>query len=681
MLLASYARLPAAAARRPARGAPSGCRLLAHHGARRPDQSVLLHPRAQATRPPCTARSSSARRRSSSRSSTRSSAGIALRRRRGRAPSSRSRGVTCRARRARPALRGRGAQGRRDPHDLGARVERAHAPEPPAAAAACRNFALARVTLLGGTAHAPPADVRRPRRDSTYGSLSAKSIGCILFLGVFTSVVSYLNWYFLLSRIGAVRCGMLLTLQPITTAILAWLLLDEPVTGQLVAGRRRRPARALPRAGLRGPGPRRAASPRTPCRVTPGRAAGSAVHDRAHDLKEHNARLAFEDELAGRAAVRNLPVWISLVTTTACNLRCIMCAQGEGMIPVVPMEEDVYQHGRDDALSRPRRRCSSRRSASRSCRRTCPRILADLRRYDVRLEIISNGTLLKERKILHDLVERAGTFTFSIDGATRETYNRIRLGGRLRRRDGEHPAVQPAPARDAARRAAAAHVQLRADEEHDRRVPGVHRPRGALPRGRRLVLPPARLRAGIRGRVARGRAASREPLPRGSRSSGRSATASSSTARRRSRSRRRSARRSTPPRRAAPEPPIPASRGARRRRRGLRARGLRPRPLARRAARAARASRGATSSGRRPTSARKGEVFTCCLANAVEIGNIRERPFQLIWNGPDLHRHAPAGLHRRPAPPVQGLLRDREERIDLASAWAATAQQSAAITA
>lgn len=57
-----------------------------------------------------------------------------------------------------------------------------------------------------------------------------------------------------------------------------------------------------------------------------------------------------------------------------------------------------------------------------------PRILADMRRYDVRLEIISNGTLMKERKILHDLVERAGTFTFSIDGACRETYNRIRIG-------------------------------------------------------------------------------------------------------------------------------------------------------------------------------------------------------------------------------------------------------------
>jgi drug/metabolite transporter (DMT)-like permease len=97
------------------------------------------------------------------------------------------------------------------------------------------KFSLARVTLLGGTLMLLPltfADLVR----FDFRSLSLVSIACILFLGVFTSVVSYLNWYFLLSRIGAVRCGMLLTLQPITTAILAWMLLDEPVGPQLVAG-------------------------------------------------------------------------------------------------------------------------------------------------------------------------------------------------------------------------------------------------------------------------------------------------------------------------------------------------------------------------------------------------------------------------------------------------------------
>jgi drug/metabolite transporter (DMT)-like permease len=97
------------------------------------------------------------------------------------------------------------------------------------------KFSFARITLLGGTLMLLPltlADLLR----FDFRSLSLASIGCILFLGAFTSVVSYLNWYFLLSRIGAVRCGMLLTLQPVTTAVLAWMLLGEPLTPQLAAG-------------------------------------------------------------------------------------------------------------------------------------------------------------------------------------------------------------------------------------------------------------------------------------------------------------------------------------------------------------------------------------------------------------------------------------------------------------
>ncbi len=144
------------------------------------------------------------------------------------------------------------------------------------------------------------------------------------------------------------------------------------------------------------------------------------------ELKDRNARLAFEDELAGRPHTRNLPVWLNMVTTTACNLRCIMCAQGEGLVPVVPMEEAVYQ--RTAATLFPTLRTVQLTAAGEPLMSpNLPRLLADLRRYDVRLEIISNGTLMRERKILHDLVERAETFTFSIDGATRETYNKIRI--------------------------------------------------------------------------------------------------------------------------------------------------------------------------------------------------------------------------------------------------------------
>jgi drug/metabolite transporter (DMT)-like permease len=97
------------------------------------------------------------------------------------------------------------------------------------------NFALMRLALLGGTAMLLPLTAKQLLAFD-YGTLSLRAALSIAFLGVFTSVVSYLNWYFLLSRIGAVRCGMLLTLQPIPTAILAGIVLGEPLTGQLALG-------------------------------------------------------------------------------------------------------------------------------------------------------------------------------------------------------------------------------------------------------------------------------------------------------------------------------------------------------------------------------------------------------------------------------------------------------------
>jgi drug/metabolite transporter (DMT)-like permease len=97
------------------------------------------------------------------------------------------------------------------------------------------KFALTRVTLLGGTAMLLPITIS-DLVAFDFGSLSWRSAACIAFLGVFTSVLSYLNWYYLLSRIGPVRCGMLLTLQPVSTALLASAILDEPLTGQLAVG-------------------------------------------------------------------------------------------------------------------------------------------------------------------------------------------------------------------------------------------------------------------------------------------------------------------------------------------------------------------------------------------------------------------------------------------------------------
>lgn len=71
----------------------------------------------------------------------------------------------------------------------------------------------ARVAAASGTAHA-----------------------MVLYLGVATSVVSYLLWFYALSRLEASRVAVFANLQPPATAVAAWLILGDPITWEIVAG-------------------------------------------------------------------------------------------------------------------------------------------------------------------------------------------------------------------------------------------------------------------------------------------------------------------------------------------------------------------------------------------------------------------------------------------------------------
>lgn len=394
-------------------------------------------------------------------------------------------------------------------------------------------------------------------------------------------------------------------------------------------------------------------------------------------LKEHNAQLAWEDEVAGRPAVRNLPVWVNLVTTTACNLRCIMCAQGEGMVPIVPMEEDVYQRV-VHTLFPTAKTVQLTAVGEPLMSPNLPRILADLRRYDVRLEIISNGTLMKERKILHDLVERAGTFTFSIDGARRETYNRIRLGAEFDqvieniRRFNRLRLAMPRAARPrltfnyvlmkSTIAEFPAFIDLAARFRADvvscfHLLDYVHGSGGESLSDMRAVANDY-LRIALE-RAARHGLVVDHPAPFVLTESERDAF-------------------------ERPEGPLPE-------------------PDARLLAGLDEDAAGNEPGGadlarwdehmpelagqsrchflwRKTYIGPKGEVFTCCLANATEIGNIRERPFQMIWNGPTYTDMRARVYGERPHPQCQGCYVIAKSGSISPSAWAAAAQQSTAIT-
>jgi radical SAM protein with 4Fe4S-binding SPASM domain len=285
---------------------------------------------------------------------------------------------------------------------------------------------------------------------------------------------------------------------------------------------------------------------------------------------------------------------------------------------------------------------------------------------------------MKERRILHDLVERAGTFTFSIDGARRETYDRIRLGAHfddvmenIRRFNrlrlampraarprltfnyvlmkstiAEFPAFIDLAARFRADvvscfhlldyvagsegesladvRALANHYLAIALERAERHGLYVDRPapfalsaeeRGTFrPPDEPLPQPDAKLMAGLEAD-----AAGREPGG------------------------------SDPARWHDPLPELPGQ---------SRCHFL----------------------WKKSYIGPKGEVFTCCLANAVEIGNILERPFQMIWNGPIYTEMRRRVYTDDPHRQCKGCYVIAKSGSISPSAWAATAQQSAAIT-
>lgn len=65
---------------------------------------------------------------------------------------------------------------------------------------------------------------------------STTALLCIVYLAVLTSVVSYIFWYFALSRMEASRVAVFANLQPPATALAAWLILGEPLTWEIIVG-------------------------------------------------------------------------------------------------------------------------------------------------------------------------------------------------------------------------------------------------------------------------------------------------------------------------------------------------------------------------------------------------------------------------------------------------------------
>ena len=144
-------------------------------------------------------------------------------------------------------------------------------------------------------------------------------------------------------------------------------------------------------------------------------------------LKAENERRAAEAEARDLAVVDHMPVWLNMTNTTRCNIRCIMCNQAYGRTALLRMDEDIY-----DRIVRELypflRTVQLTAIGEPMMTPKLPAKLDDMLRYGVRLEMVTNGTLLKGDAMLDRLAAATELITVSLDGARAETYNSIREG-------------------------------------------------------------------------------------------------------------------------------------------------------------------------------------------------------------------------------------------------------------
>jgi len=90
-------------------------------------------------------------------------------------------------------------------------------------------------TMVSGAAWVLPALPLTVTRE-ILAKASLVSWACVGYLAVVTSVISYLLWYFALSRLAASKVAVFSNLQPVLTALAALWLFREPIHWELVVG-------------------------------------------------------------------------------------------------------------------------------------------------------------------------------------------------------------------------------------------------------------------------------------------------------------------------------------------------------------------------------------------------------------------------------------------------------------
>jgi radical SAM protein with 4Fe4S-binding SPASM domain len=147
--------------------------------------------------------------------------------------------------------------------------------------------------------------------------------------------------------------------------------------------------------------------------------------------KEENKKLNFDERALEATVITSLPLVAKIEVTNRCNLQCIMCRDGSRhteskdlavqtfmkLEPLFPTLLSAYLYGIGEVLTYPH----------------LPEMIETLLGYDVNVGLITNGTLIRENMAKMWVENGLYKLSISIDGATKETYEKIRRGASFER--------------------------------------------------------------------------------------------------------------------------------------------------------------------------------------------------------------------------------------------------------
>jgi MoaA/NifB/PqqE/SkfB family radical SAM enzyme len=146
------------------------------------------------------------------------------------------------------------------------------------------------------------------------------------------------------------------------------------------------------------------------------------------ELKRENKRRALEAEARDAEVCDSLPTWINTTNSTVCNLSCSFCPQAYGKGVDWRMEEPIYRRVLEELYPAAEIVQLSAFGEPMMTPRLAEK-LDDMDRFGVKLEMVTNATLMKGEALQRRMAGIMGLLTVSIDGATKATYDSLRIGG------------------------------------------------------------------------------------------------------------------------------------------------------------------------------------------------------------------------------------------------------------